>query len=132
MTPRTDKNREFLQLRSFIGSYGYQTRELIDSQSMCGLAASMFEVPFVDDVAHMAGVIAGLGQRERSKRANSFMYQRRGKKNGCAPRMPVPSTITPDKTAEQLLHEVVMAVINAGHASDLNDHPDVLRYFGLK
>lgn len=33
---------------------------------------------------------------------------------------------------EELLHKVVLAVINAGHASDLYEFPDVLAYFGAQ
>lgn len=32
----------------------------------------------------------------------------------------------------KLLHKVVMAVINAGHAADLYDFPEVLAYFGAR
>ena len=41
-----------------------------------------------------------------------------------------PSPIRPDVDAHDLLRQVVVAVINAGHASDLYEFPDVLRYFG--
>ncbi len=32
----------------------------------------------------------------------------------------------------RILHQVIMAVINAGHASDLYAFPDVLDYFGAQ
>ena len=41
-----------------------------------------------------------------------------------------PSPIRPDVDAHDLLRQVVVAVINHGHASDLYEFPDVLRYFG--
>ena len=34
--------------------------------------------------------------------------------------------------AHDLLHQVVMAVVSAGHASDLYAFPDVLEYFGSR
>lgn len=43
-----------------------------------------------------------------------------------------PSPIRPDMDAHDLLREVVTAVVNAGYASDLYDHPDVLAYFGAQ
>lgn len=42
------------------------------------------------------------------------------------------SPIRPDLTAHVLLHKVVMAVIDKGHASDLYEFPDVLAYFGAQ
>lgn len=43
-----------------------------------------------------------------------------------------PSPIRPQVSAHELLRQVVMAVIDRGHASDLYDHPDVLNYFGCE
>jgi hypothetical protein len=40
-----------------------------------------------------------------------------------------PLTLRRDADAHGLLRQVVVAVINAGHASDLYDFPDVLAYF---
>ena len=42
-----------------------------------------------------------------------------------------PSPIRLNVEAHVLLRQVVVAVINAGHASDLYDFPDVLAYFGV-
>jgi hypothetical protein len=41
-----------------------------------------------------------------------------------------PSPIRPDMNAHDLLRQVVLAVVDAGHARDLDDYPDVLAYFG--
>ncbi len=38
----------------------------------------------------------------------------------------------PLKNAEELLEKVVLAVVEAGHASDLHGFPDVLAYFGAE
>lgn len=48
------------------------------------------------------------------------------------PRGSEPSAIRPEKSAHDILREVVVAVINAGHASDLYEFPDVLEYFGAQ
>jgi hypothetical protein len=42
----------------------------------------------------------------------------------------VDSPVIPGMTAHQLLHQVVMAVVTRGHASDLYDLPEVLEFFG--
>ncbi len=43
-----------------------------------------------------------------------------------------PSLIRPEISAHDLLHKVVMAVINRNHAGDLIEFPDVLAYFGAQ
>jgi hypothetical protein len=43
-----------------------------------------------------------------------------------------PGEIRPELSAHELLRQVVLAVVEAGHASDLNEFPDVLAYFGAK
>lgn len=40
-----------------------------------------------------------------------------------------PSPIRPHLSAHELLRQVVLAVVESGHASDLYKYPDVLRYF---
>lgn len=45
---------------------------------------------------------------------------------------PPMSEIRPERTAHDLLREVVMAVVEAGHASDLWEYPDVLAHFGAQ
>lgn len=44
----------------------------------------------------------------------------------------IPSPIRGQIPAHDLLCKVVMAVVNANHASDLYQFPDVLAYFGAK
>jgi hypothetical protein len=41
-----------------------------------------------------------------------------------------PSAVRATMDANDLLRQVVLAVIDHGHASDLYDYPDVLAYFG--
>lgn len=43
-----------------------------------------------------------------------------------------PSPVRPNADARDLLRQVVVAVVNAGHAEDLHRFPDVLAYFGCK
>lgn len=40
------------------------------------------------------------------------------------------SLIRTGVSAHKLLHDAVMAVINANHAADLYAYPDVMEYFG--
>lgn len=47
-------------------------------------------------------------------------------------RSSAPSVINPEISADDLLRKVVLAVVNAGHASDLYEFPDVLAYFGSR
>lgn len=42
------------------------------------------------------------------------------------------SPIRNKMNAHDLLRQVVLAVVDAGHASDLYDYPDVLEYFGSR
>lgn len=44
-------------------------------------------------------------------------------------RVPTPNVIRPNEDAHELLRKVVLAVVNAGHASDLYEFPDVIAYF---
>lgn len=43
-----------------------------------------------------------------------------------------PSAVRPSVDANELLRQVVMAVVEKGHASDLYEFSDVLVYFGAK
>lgn len=43
-----------------------------------------------------------------------------------------PSPIRPNVSAHDLLRTVVLAVVERGHASDLEDYPDVLAFFGAQ
>ena len=43
-----------------------------------------------------------------------------------------PSALRPEYDPHELLRKVVLAVVEAGHASDLYAFPDVLDYFGAK
>jgi hypothetical protein len=43
-----------------------------------------------------------------------------------------PSPIRSDVSAHDLLRQVVLAVIDAGHSRDLDEYPDVLAYFGAR
>lgn len=43
-----------------------------------------------------------------------------------------PSPIRTKLSAHELLRQVVMAVVEAGHASDLYAYPDVLEHFGAR
>lgn len=43
-----------------------------------------------------------------------------------------PSPIRPNVSAHDLLRQVVIAIIERGHASDLYKFPDVLEYFGAQ
>lgn len=44
----------------------------------------------------------------------------------------IPSETLPYISADELLKQAVLAVVEAGHASDLYDLPDVLAYFGAR
>lgn len=43
-----------------------------------------------------------------------------------------PSPIRPAVSAHELLRQVVLAVVEKGHASDLYEYPDVLAHFGAE
>lgn len=43
-----------------------------------------------------------------------------------------PSVVRPSMDANELLRQVVLAVVEKGHASDLYELPEVLAYFGVK
>jgi hypothetical protein len=47
-------------------------------------------------------------------------------------RMITPSVVRPTMDANELLRQVVLAIVERGHASDLYDYPDVLAFFGAK
>lgn len=110
-----EKRKSEIRLRAIIGASGFKTRDLETDRDLCVIASQMFEVLMTDDIEAMLIQLEPLGSRRRGELGRNFM----GK----------PQT---GKTDSELLHKVVMAVINNGHASDLYDMPDVLKRFGYK
>jgi hypothetical protein len=82
----------------------------------------------------MVAAVKALSRLERKKRFEAFLA-RTGTPSSKKPPSKAEKTggslspIRPDVDAHELLRQVVVAVINHGHASDVHEFPDVLAYF---
>lgn len=81
-------------------------------------------VPWPPPKGWKEALIAGKTMAEAGLRTTSLQEERLKARE--------PSPIRQDVSAHDLLRKVVLAVVNAGHASDLYKYPDVLAYFGAK
>ena len=123
------------QLEAFVGAFGVKTSQLGDVTDLVMKAAEMFQVePIWDDPARMAAQIEALGRKERVRRAGQYRHRGapREKPAEVQEYLEHRHELRKGHDPHKILHDVVMAVINKGHASDLYEFPDVLAYFGAR
>jgi hypothetical protein len=116
------------RLKGFLGSFGYRTHALKSEGDYIRAAAGLFELPEAPTCHEMVEAIAGLSKQERARRGRR--YRMTVQSTHVVQRDPPANLDQMPEDWSRLFHQVVMAVINAGHASDLYDHPEVLEYFG--
>jgi hypothetical protein len=73
-------SQDGIRLQAFIGSRGYATSTIHDTDELIETAALMFGVPIVRDLATMVIAVADLSLSERRERAQDFI-----KKAGTCP-----------------------------------------------
>lgn len=114
------------QLDGFLGAYGCKTSQFETNFEIIQEAARVFELEPTENVAEIASKIDALGRRERKVRA-SRNIQREDESVDLA------GDVEPEEPIEKkLLHQVVMALTDAGQAHLLANLPEVLAYYGSR
>lgn len=124
------------QLEAFLGSRGIRTSLIGTTKYLIEVAARLFEVRPEDTPGAMAAKIDALGKGARArlfkKNAGAIMVeigQTENRKPAAASRPDVASERGDGDTAK-LLHQLVMAVINAGQAHIFAGCPEVIAHYG--
>jgi hypothetical protein len=121
------------QLEAFLGSRGLKTGRIGTSGELVALAAKLYELPASTSVKEMAASIAGLGPKERRRRSGrnlSDVKVAMGQATAMRAEPAKPRNRSCNVDMDLLLHRIVMAVINAGHAVCLSEVPELVEYLG--
>jgi hypothetical protein len=116
-------------LEAFPGAFGYRTSEIETSEDLLKEAARVFEIEPNFDVTAMAAAVKSIPRTRRRELAYKNIPQGKRARVGSPGTMP-PSEAAPSVADhKKLLHQVVMAVINAGQGNLLNELPEVAAYY---
>jgi hypothetical protein len=121
-------------LEAFLGAFGYRTSEIETSEDLVMEAARVFEIEPIFDVTAMAAAVKAIRGLRRRELAYKNIPQGKRARVGTSlgGTLPLPEAAAGDVDHKKLLHQVVMAVINAGQGHLLNDLPEVAAYYNCR
>lgn len=115
------------QLQAFLGVWGVRTSEFADTTDLLMKAADVFEIPMASTCAEMAAAIEAIPKKQRSALGRKNVRGEDVDTSSGAPK------VRREKTpAEELLHHVVMAVINSGNSDLLKEIEELNEYYNCR